>query len=65
MGEVDIRRQALNVSRMELLGARVIPVASGTRTLKDAVNEALRDWVERVEDTFYLLGSIVGPHPYP
>jgi tryptophan synthase beta chain len=65
MGEVDIRRQALNVSRMELLGARVIPVASGTRTLKDAVNEALRDWVERVEDTFYVLGSIVGPHPYP
>jgi len=65
MGEVDIRRQALNVSRMELLGARVIPVASGTRTLKDAVNEALRDWVDRVEDTFYVLGSIVGPHPYP
>jgi tryptophan synthase beta chain len=65
MGETDIRRQALNVSRMQLLGARVIPVASGTRTLKDAVNEALRDWVERVEDTYYLLGSIVGPHPYP
>ena len=65
MGETDIRRQALNVSRMCLLGARVIPVASGTRTLKDAVNEALRDWVERVEDTYYLLGSVVGPHPYP
>jgi tryptophan synthase beta chain len=65
MGETDIRRQALNVSRMRLLGARVIPVASGTRTLKDAVNEALRDWVERVEDTYYLLGSVVGPHPYP
>lgn len=65
MGEEDVRRQELNVFRMELLGAEVIPVMSGTRTLKDATNEALRQWVATVEDTFYLIGSVVGPHPYP
>jgi tryptophan synthase beta chain len=65
MGDVDMKRQRLNVFRMELLGARVIPVHSGTRTLKDAVNEALRDWVTNVSDTHYLLGSVVGPHPFP
>jgi tryptophan synthase beta chain len=65
MGEVDTQRQALNVFRMELMGARVIPVRSGTRTLKDAINEALRDWVANVRDTYYLIGSVVGPHPYP
>ncbi len=65
MGEVDVERQALNVFRMKLLGARVIPVASGSRTLKDAVNEALRDWVTNVRTTYYLLGSAMGPHPYP
>ena len=65
MGEEDVRRQALNVFRMRLLGARVIPVSSGTRTLKDAINEAMRDWVTNVRNTFYVLGSVVGPHPYP
>ena len=65
MGEVDIKRQELNVIRMELLGARVLPVNTGTRTLKDAINEALRDWVTNVESTYYLIGSVVGPHPYP
>ncbi|HET9078642.1 MAG TPA: tryptophan synthase subunit beta [Acidimicrobiales bacterium] len=65
MGEVDTERQALNVFRMELLGAQVIPVRSGSRTLKDAVNEALRDWVATVETTHYCLGSVMGPHPYP
>jgi tryptophan synthase beta chain len=65
MGEEDVRRQQLNVFRMELLGAKVIPVTSGTRTLKDATNEALRRWVAEVDSTFYLLGSAVGPHPYP
>jgi tryptophan synthase beta chain len=65
MGEVDTQRQALNVFRMELMGAKVIPVTSGTRTLKDAINEALRDWVANVRDTYYLIGSVVGPHPYP
>ncbi|MGH8919433.1 MAG: tryptophan synthase subunit beta, partial [Actinomycetes bacterium] len=65
MGEVDIKRQALNVFRMELLGAEVRPVGSGSRTLKDAVNEALRDWVASVEDTHYCVGSVMGPHPYP
>jgi len=65
MGSVDIARQALNVFRMKLLGARVIPVESGSRTLKDAVNEALRDWVTHVRSTYYLLGSSLGPHPYP
>lgn len=65
MGEVDIARQALNVARMNMMGARVIPVTSGTRTLKDAMNEALRDWVARVYDTHYLIGTVAGPHPYP
>jgi tryptophan synthase beta chain len=65
MGEEDIRRQALNVFRMKLLGAEVRPVQSGTKTLKDATNEAIRDWVTNVRDTFYILGSVVGPHPYP
>lgn len=65
MGEVDTKRQALNVFRMELMGAKVIPVTTGTRTLKDAINEALRDWVANVHDTYYLIGSVVGPHPYP
>ncbi|WP_288405297.1 tryptophan synthase subunit beta [uncultured Deinococcus sp.] len=65
MGEEDIRRQALNVFRMKLLGAEVRPVTSGTGTLKDATNEAIRDWVTNVRDTFYILGSVVGPHPYP
>lgn len=65
MGKEDCERQKLNVFRMELLGSKVVPVTSGTGTLKDAVNEALRVWTERVEDTFYVLGSAVGPHPYP
>ncbi len=65
MGEEDIRRQALNVYRMKLLGAKVIPVSSGTKTLKDATNEAIRDWVTNVRDTFYIIGSVIGPHPYP
>ncbi len=65
MGEVDVARQALNVFRMKLLGARVHPVTSGSRTLKDAVNEAMRDWVANVETTHYCLGSVMGPHPYP
>jgi len=65
MGEEDVRRQALNVFRMKLLGAEVRPVASGSRTLKDAINEAIRDWVTNVETTHYLLGSVAGPHPYP
>ena len=65
MGEEDIHRQALNVARMRTLGAKVISVTSGTRTLKDAINEALRDWVTNVETTFYLFGSATGPHPYP
>jgi tryptophan synthase beta chain len=65
MGAVDVERQALNVFRMELLGARVIPVRSGSRTLKDAMNEALRDWVTNVRDTHYIIGSVAGPHPYP
>jgi tryptophan synthase beta chain len=65
MGEVDIHRQELNVFRMELLGAQVRPVTSGSRTLKDAVNEALRDWVASVGETHYCLGSVMGPHPYP
>ncbi|PYO33440.1 MAG: tryptophan synthase subunit beta, partial [Candidatus Rokuibacteriota bacterium] len=65
MGSVDVARQALNVYRMKLLGATVIPVESGSRTLKDAVNEALRDWVTNVRTTYYLLGSAMGPHPYP
>jgi tryptophan synthase beta chain len=65
MGAEDLRRQALNVFRMRLLGAEVITVNAGTRTLKDAINEALRDWVTNVHDTYYLLGSALGPHPYP
>jgi tryptophan synthase beta chain len=65
MGEVDIARQRPNVSRMRLLGAEVRPVSSGSRTLKDAINEAIRDWVTNVETTHYLLGSVLGPHPYP
>lgn len=65
MGEEDIHRQALNVYKMKLLGAKVVPVFSGSRTLKDATNEAIRDWVTNVETTHYLLGSVVGPHPYP
>ena len=65
MGEEDVRRQALNVFRMKLLGAEVRPVESGSRTLKDAINEAIRDWATNVETTHYLIGSVVGPHPYP
>jgi tryptophan synthase beta chain len=65
MGEVDIERQLPNVFRMKLLGAEVIPVSSGSKTLKDATNEAIRDWVTNVEDTHYIIGSVVGPHPYP
>ena len=65
MGEEDIRRQALNVYRMKLLGAQVVSVTSGSRTFKDAMNEAMRDWVTNVEDTFYIIGTVAGPHPYP
>lgn len=65
MGEEDMRRQKLNVERMRLLGSEVRPVSSGSKTLKDATNEAIRDWVTNVEDTFYIIGSVVGPHPYP
>lgn len=65
MGEVDVRRQALNVFRMKLLGASVVPVKSGSRTLKDAINEAMREWVASVESTHYCIGSVMGPHPYP
>ena len=65
MGEEDTKRQALNVFRMELLGAKVVPVMAGTRTLKDATSEAIRDWMAHPQDTFYIIGSVVGPHPYP
>ncbi|HEX58645.1 MAG TPA: tryptophan synthase subunit beta, partial [Methanomicrobia archaeon] len=65
MGAEDVERQKLNVFRMRLLGANVIPVDAGSRTLKDAINEALRDWITNVETTYYLIGSVVGPHPYP
>ncbi|TAN30238.1 MAG: tryptophan synthase subunit beta [Castellaniella sp.] len=65
MGSEDVRRQASNVYRMKLLGARVVPVESGSRTLKDALNEAMRDWVTNVENTFYIIGTVAGPHPYP
>ncbi len=65
MGATDIERQKPNVFRMKLLGAEVLPVTSGSRTLKDAMNEALRDWVANVEDTFYIIGTVAGPHPYP
>ena len=65
MGEVDTKRQALNVARMKLLGAQVVPVTTGSKTLKDAINEALRDWVANVDNTHYLLGTVAGPHPFP
>ncbi|HET6586197.1 MAG TPA: tryptophan synthase subunit beta [Oleiagrimonas sp.] len=65
MGKVDMERQAINVYRMKLLGAEVVPVTSGSQTLKDALNEALRDWVTNVADTFYIIGTVAGPHPYP
>ena len=65
MGSVDVERQAINVYRMKLLGATVVPVESGSKTLKDALNEALRDWVTNVRDTFYIIGTVAGPHPYP
>jgi len=64
-GSVDVARQAQNVYRMKLLGATVVPVESGTKTLKDALNEAMRDWVTNVESTFYIIGTVAGPHPYP
>ena len=65
MGAKDIERQKPNVFRMKLLGAEVVPVRSGNATLKDAMNEALRDWVANVNDTFYIIGTVAGPHPYP
>ncbi len=65
MGEIDMARQALNVFRMKLLGASVIPVKSGSKTLKDALNEAMRDWVTNIDNTFYIIGTVAGPHPYP
>lgn len=65
MGSEDIKRQASNVYRMKLLGAEVVPVNSGSKTLKDALNEAMRDWVAHVDDTFYIIGTVAGPHPYP
>src|ERR1700716_2680817 len=65
MGSEDVKRQVQNVYRMELLGAKVVPVESGSKTLKDALNEAMRDWVTNVEDTFYIIGTVAGPHPYP
>src|SRR6202158_1919971 len=65
MGEVDMARQELNVFRMRLLGAEVVPVSSGSRTLKDAINEAIRDWVTNVHASHYIIGSVLGPHPYP
>ncbi len=65
MGEVDIERQAPNVARMKMLGAKVVPATSGSKTLKDATNEAIRDWINNPEDTYYIIGSVVGPHPYP
>jgi tryptophan synthase beta chain len=65
MGSEDVKRQSANVYRMKLLGARVVPVESGSKTLKDALNEAMRDWVTNVESTFYILGTVAGPHPYP
>ena len=65
MGSEDIKRQASNVYRMRLLGAEVVPVESGSKTLKDALNEAMRDWVTNVENTFYIIGTVAGPHPYP
>jgi len=65
MGSEDVKRQVQNVYRMKLLGAKVVPVDSGSRTLKDALNEAMRDWVTHVENTFYIIGTVAGPHPYP
>jgi tryptophan synthase beta subunit len=65
MGEVDMERQALNVTRMRLMGAKVVPVTAGQATLKEAVNESMRDWVATVDDTHYILGSALGPHPFP
>ena len=65
MGSEDVQRQSPNVYRMHLLGAKVVPVDSGSKTLKDALNEALRDWVTNVENTFYIIGTVAGPHPYP
>ncbi|MDH5180645.1 MAG: tryptophan synthase subunit beta, partial [Gammaproteobacteria bacterium] len=65
MGEEDIQRQAINVFRMKLLGAKVVPVTSGSKTLKDALNEAMRDWVTNIDNTFYIIGTVAGPHPYP
>ena len=65
MGEKDIERQAPNVARMKMLGAEVRPAMSGSKTLKDATNEAMRDWINNPEDTHYIIGSVVGPHPYP
>lgn len=65
MGETDIARQAPNVARMKMLGAKVVPVSSGNKTLKDATNEAIRDWINNPENTYYIIGSVVGPHPYP
>src|SRR5450432_1383289 len=65
MGSVDVKRQAQNVFRMKLLGATVVPVESGSKTLKDALNEAMRDWVTNIENTFYIIGTVAGPHPYP
>jgi len=65
MGEVDVARQAQNVYRMKLLGASVVPVSSGSKTLKDALNEAMRDWVTNIDDTYYIIGTVAGPHPYP
>lgn len=65
MGEKDIERQALNVARMKMLGAKIVPATSGSKTLKDATNEAIRDWINNTLDTFYIIGSVVGPHPYP
>ncbi|HWH38326.1 MAG TPA: tryptophan synthase subunit beta, partial [Usitatibacter sp.] len=65
MGEEDVARQAQNVYRMKMLGAKVVPVSSGSKTLKDALNEAMRDWVTNIENTFYIIGTVAGPHPYP
>src|SRR3954451_15913339 len=65
MGVEDLRRQAANVNRMGVLGAKVVPFESGSKTLKDALNEAMRDWVTNVESTFYIIGTVAGPHPYP
>jgi tryptophan synthase beta chain len=65
MGEEDVKRQSMNVYRMKLLGATVVPVTSGSKTLKDAMNDAMRDWVTNVDNTFYIIGTVAGPHPYP